>query len=49
VPAEAGAGGYRGTRRHRLHALVPDDLPRLDWLAAVRAHTTVYDALGMRA
>ncbi len=49
VPAQAGAGGYRGTRRHRLHALVPDDLPRLDWLAEVRAHTTVYDPLGSSA
>jgi RimJ/RimL family protein N-acetyltransferase len=40
------AGGYRGTARHRQHALVPEDLPRLDWLPEVRAGLTVYDALG---
>jgi RimJ/RimL family protein N-acetyltransferase len=45
VPDELRAGGYRGTGRHRLHALVPADLPRLDWMAQVRAGLTVYDAL----
>jgi ribosomal-protein-serine acetyltransferase len=48
VPVDARETGYRGTRRHRLHALVPEDLARLDWLAALRAHTKVYDALGGR-
>ena len=48
VPAEARESGYRGTRRHRLHALLPEDLPRVEWLAEVRAHTMVYDALGAR-
>lgn len=46
VPDELRASGYRGTGRHRLHALVPQDLPQLDWLAEVRAGLTVYDALG---
>jgi RimJ/RimL family protein N-acetyltransferase len=45
VADELRAGGYRGTGRHRLHALVPEDLPRLDWLPEVRAGLTVYDAL----
>ena len=43
------ASGYRGTGRHRLHALVPGDLPQLDWVARVRAATTAYDALGGEA
>jgi RimJ/RimL family protein N-acetyltransferase len=45
VPDELRAGGYRGTGRHRLHALVPEDLARLDWLPEVRAGLTLYDAL----
>jgi ribosomal-protein-serine acetyltransferase len=49
VPDELRAGGYRGTGRHPLHALVPEDLPRLDWLREVRAGLTVYDALGAQA
>ncbi len=48
VPDELRDSGYRGTGRHRLHALVPQDLPRLDWLTEVRAGLTVYDALGAR-
>jgi RimJ/RimL family protein N-acetyltransferase len=46
---EMRAGGWRGTGRHRLHALVPEDLPRLDWVPEVRAGLTVYDAFGARA
>jgi RimJ/RimL family protein N-acetyltransferase len=45
VPDALRAGGYRGTGRHRLHALVPEDLPRLDWIAQVRAGLTMHDAL----
>lgn len=39
-------GGYQGTGRHRSYALVPDDLPALPWLPALRAALTVEDALG---
>lgn len=46
VPDGLRAGGYRGTPRHRLHAMVPADLPRLDWMPEVRAGLTVYDAMG---
>jgi ribosomal-protein-serine acetyltransferase len=45
VPDELRATGYRGTARHRLYALLPEDLPRLDWIASVRAGTTIHDAL----
>jgi RimJ/RimL family protein N-acetyltransferase len=45
VPDDLKAGGYRGTRRHRLYALLPQDLPRLDWIAGVRAAMTIDDAL----
>lgn len=46
VSDDVRAGGYAGTGHHRLYALAPEDLPRLDWMPAVRAGTTVYDALG---
>jgi len=45
VADELRAGGYRGTGRHRLHALVPQDLPQLDWVPAVRAGMSVHAAL----
>ncbi len=45
VTDELRAGGYRGTARHRLHALVPEDLPQLDWVSEVRSGLQVYDAL----
>jgi RimJ/RimL family protein N-acetyltransferase len=45
VNDEVRAAGYRGTGRHRLHALVPEDLPGLEWVAEVRAGLRVYDAL----
>ena len=45
VPDELRARGYRGTGRHRLYALLPEDLARLDWLAGVRAGMTIDDAL----
>jgi RimJ/RimL family protein N-acetyltransferase len=39
-------GGYLGTARTRMYALCRDDYEALPWLAQVRAHTTLYDALG---
>jgi RimJ/RimL family protein N-acetyltransferase len=48
VSDELRAAGWRGTGRHRLHALVPEDLPGLDWVPEVRAGLTVYGALGAR-
>jgi RimJ/RimL family protein N-acetyltransferase len=46
-PTEAlRAGGFEGTALTRMYAIVRDDLDTLPWLAEVRAHTTVYDALG---
>jgi RimJ/RimL family protein N-acetyltransferase len=38
--------GYRGTHRERLYAMLPEDLPRLPWVSAIRAHTTLVDAMG---
>jgi RimJ/RimL family protein N-acetyltransferase len=49
VAPEIRAGGYAGTGRHRLYALAPEDLPRLEWLARTRAAITFHDALGRRA
>jgi RimJ/RimL family protein N-acetyltransferase len=46
VAPELRATGYAATGKNRLYALTPDDLPGLDWLRDVRAHTIVYDALG---
>jgi RimJ/RimL family protein N-acetyltransferase len=43
---EMRASGYRGTGRHRLYALIPEDLPSLEWVTEVRAASTLYDALG---
>jgi ribosomal-protein-serine acetyltransferase len=40
------ADGYRGTELQRLYAIVPSDLPGLEWLPRIRAGTTVDDALG---
>jgi RimJ/RimL family protein N-acetyltransferase len=38
--------GYRGTERQRLYSLVPDDLPSLPWLPAIRSALVVEDAFG---
>lgn len=46
VSGELRAGGYRGTGRHRQYAMLPEDLPRLDWLADLRAAVSIHDALG---
>lgn len=46
VSADLYAGGYLGTGRHRLYSLTPEHLPHLEWLPAVRAGMTVFDALG---
>lgn len=46
VGPEVRAGGYRGSGRHRLYGLVPDDLPGLAWLPAVRAATRLVDVFG---
>jgi len=48
VPDDLREGGYRGTGRYRMHALVPEDLPRLDLVSEVRAGLTLYDAFGTR-
>jgi hypothetical protein len=46
-PGERARGqGYRGTRRERLYAILPEDLVRLPWVHAVRVHTTLVDAMG---
>jgi RimJ/RimL family protein N-acetyltransferase len=47
VAEEVRLGGYRGTGRHRVYALVPEDLPNLSWLPAVHAALTLTDALGV--
>lgn len=46
APGDLRAGGFLGTGRHRLYALTPGDLAALDWVADVREHVTLYDALG---
>lgn len=46
VSPEVRAGGYAGTGRHRLYALTRGDLAGLGWLDQIRAHLTVYNALG---
>jgi RimJ/RimL family protein N-acetyltransferase len=38
--------GYCGTSRELLYAITPEDLPRLAWVEAVRANTTLVDAIG---
>lgn len=46
-PGERARGqGYRGTRRERLYAILPEDLARLPWVPTIRAHTTLIDAVG---
>lgn len=46
-PGERARGqGYRATRRELLYAILPEDLARLPWVDAVRAHTTLVDAMG---
>lgn len=46
VAPELHAEGYLGTGRHRMYGMIPDDLPTLSWLPAVRAATTLYDVFG---
>jgi RimJ/RimL family protein N-acetyltransferase len=49
VPDELYEGGFRGTYRHRMYAMVPSDLPGLSWLDEVRSRMTLFDALGAKA
>jgi RimJ/RimL family protein N-acetyltransferase len=46
VPAELHARGYRGTSRHRLYALTPEDYRQLGWVPAVRSSVVLEDAIG---
>ena len=46
VSPELRASGYLGTTDCRMYSLLAEDLPRLEWLPAVRAATTVVDLYG---
>ncbi|HEX2572806.1 MAG TPA: GNAT family N-acetyltransferase [Polyangia bacterium] len=45
---ELAQAGFRGTERHRLYALWPEDRARLDWYAPLLARLEVYNIGGYR-
>lgn len=49
VTPELYAGGYRGTGRHRLYGITPEEFATFDWVGAVRGAMTYYDAFGVCA
>jgi len=46
VSSELRARGYRGSAKHRLYALTPEDYRELDWVPAIRSSIVLEDAIG---